>query len=146
MALNLRVGPAQATQEFAAAVGESDPVAVVGGGTRGDVGGAVDPAARLVTAPTGILEFEPAEMTVRVLAGTPLAELDAELAAADQYANIGGGGAGSTVGGALAVGWSDIRRLGRGPMRDALLQVRYVSADGRVISGGGPVVKNVSSR
>ena len=49
-----------------------------------------------------------------------------------------------TVGGALAVGRSGIRRLGYGPVRDAVLQVRYVSAAGEVVKAGGPTVKNVS--
>ena len=49
-----------------------------------------------------------------------------------------------TVGGALAVGRSGIRRLGYGPVRDAVLQARYVSAAGEVVKAGGPTVKNVS--
>ena len=49
-----------------------------------------------------------------------------------------------TVGGALAVGRSDIRRFGYGPVRDVLLQARYVSARGEVVKAGGPTVKNVS--
>jgi glycolate oxidase FAD binding subunit len=51
---------------------------------------------------------------------------------------------GGTVGGALAVGRSGIRRLGDGPVRDAVLQARYVGADGAVVKAGGPTVKNVS--
>jgi glycolate oxidase FAD binding subunit len=34
--------------------------------------------------------------------------------------------------------------LGRGAIRASVLQVRYVSAEGRIITGGGPTVKNVS--
>ena len=49
-----------------------------------------------------------------------------------------------TVGGALAVGRSGVRRLGYGPVRDAVLQARYVSAAGEVVKAGGPTVKNVS--
>ena len=49
-----------------------------------------------------------------------------------------------TVGGALALGRSGVRRLGYGPVRDAVLQVRYVSAAGEVVKAGGPTVKNVS--
>jgi FAD/FMN-containing dehydrogenase len=44
----------------------------------------------------------------------------------------------------LAVGRSGVRRLGWGPVRDVVLQVRYVSAEGRVVAAGGPTVKNVS--
>ncbi len=51
---------------------------------------------------------------------------------------------GGTIGGALAVGHSGLRRLGWGPVRDTVLQVRYVSAAGEVVKVGGPTVKNVS--
>jgi glycolate dehydrogenase FAD-binding subunit len=112
-------------------------VTVAGLGTRG---GAV-PGVRIVAAPSGIDWIQPAEMTVSVGAGTPVDELDAALAAHGQRATLPSGG---TVGGALAVGRSGIRRLGDGPMRDGVLQVRYVSAAGEVVKGGGPTVKNVS--
>jgi glycolate oxidase FAD binding subunit len=116
---------------------------VVGGRTQWHVGGGVDPSAREVQAPSGIVEFEPAEMTVRCGAGTPVAELDAALAEAGQCVALAGD-RGATVGGVLAAGRSGIRRLRQGPMRDVLLEARYVSAGGRLIKGGGPTVKNVS--
>ena len=52
--------------------------------------------------------------------------------------------AGGTVGGALMAGESSIARLGLGPVREALLQARYVCADGRITSAGAATVKNVS--
>jgi len=64
---------------FAAEVGATDPVGVVGGRTRWDVGGEVDSAARLVTAPAGIVNYVPDEMTVTVRAGTTVNELHSEL-------------------------------------------------------------------
>jgi glycolate oxidase FAD binding subunit len=122
---------------FADEVGATGPVTVSGLGTRG---GAVV-GARLVRAPAGIVEFQPDEMTVRCGAGTAMDELTAALAEAGQYTALPAGG---TVGGALAAGRSDVLRLGRGPVRDALLQARYISAEGRVVKAGGPTVKNVS--
>ena len=41
-------------------------------------------------------------------------------------------------------GTAAVRRLGWGPVRDTVLQVRYVSAAGEVVKAGGPTVKNVS--
>ncbi len=122
---------------FAEEVGTTDPVTVAGLGTRG---GAVQ-GVRPVVAPAGIDWIQPAEMTVLVGAGTPVDELDAALAEHGQRVSLPPGG---TVGGALAVGRSGLRRLGDGPARDAVLQVRYVSAAGEVTKGGGPTVKNVS--
>ena len=80
-------------------------------------------------------------MTVCCGAGTPVDELDAALAEVGQRVALPPGG---TVGGALAVGRSRHRRLGDGPVRDALLQAHYVSAAGEVVKAGGPTVKNVS--
>jgi glycolate oxidase FAD binding subunit len=82
-------------------------------------------------------------MTVRVLAGTTVIELDAALQQRGQCAALPDW-EGATVGGVLAVGRSGIRRLGWGPVRDTVLEVRYVSAEGRLVKGGGPTVKNVS--
>lgn len=122
---------------FAAEVGADGPVTVTGLGTRG---GPV-PGVRVVHAPAGVEWVQPDEMTACCGAGTPVDDLAAALAAHGQYVALPGGG---TVGGALAVGRSGVRRLGDGPVRDALLQARYVSAAGEVVTAGGPTVKNVS--
>lgn len=133
---------AAALDDFAAEIGTAGTVAVEGRRTRWIAGGPPEPAVRLVRAPEGILEHRPEEMTVRVRAGTTVAELHSVLAEKGQRSALPERG--GTVGGALAVGEDDLSVLGRGRVRDALLQVRYVSADGRVVTGGGPTVKNVS--
>jgi glycolate oxidase FAD binding subunit len=122
---------------FADEVGDSDDVTTTGAATRG---GPV-PGVRTVRAPTGIDWLRGDEMTVCCGAGTLVAELDEALAAVGQCVAIPPSG---TVGGALAVGHSGVRRLGYGPVRDALLQARYVAASGDVVKAGGPTVKNVS--
>jgi FAD/FMN-containing dehydrogenase len=128
--------------EFAELVGSSDPIAVAGGRTRWHLGGELDAGTRVISAPSGIVSYRPEEMTISVRAGTPVADLDAALAERGQRSALPSRG--GTVGGALAVGQSDHRALGRGLLRTALLQVRYVSAEGRIVSSGGPTVKNVS--
>ncbi len=122
---------------FADEVGSEGPVTVSGLGTRG---GAV-PHVRRVVAPSGIEWVQADEMTVACGAGTTVAELSAALAEVGQRTVLPDGG---TVGGALARGHSGIRRLGDGPLRDVLLQTRYVGADGALVKAGGPTVKNVS--
>lgn len=129
--------------DFAAEVGESDRVAVVGGRTAWNVGGAVADDVRLVRAPAGIVDLDEAEMTVRVGAATTVADLAASLAAHDQEVALPRR-PGGTVGGAVVVGHSDVRRRGRGPLRDALLEASVVTASGRLVRCGGPTVKNVS--
>jgi FAD/FMN-containing dehydrogenase len=128
---------------FAEEVGERGPVAVEGGRTKWSVGGPLDTAARIVRAPAGVVTYQPAEMTVRVGAGTTLRELDDALRPHAQTTALDGPD-GATVGGVLAVGASGPRRLRTGPVRDALLEARYVSAEGKVIVAGGPTVKNVA--
>src|SRR5690606_34717161 len=96
---------------------------------------------RTVMAPVGIVEVQPEEMTVRCGAGTPVQDVDEALAEFGQTVAIPPSG---TVGGALAVAHSGVRRLGYGPIRDAVLQIRYVDARGQVVKAGGPTVKNVS--
>jgi FAD/FMN-containing dehydrogenase len=133
---------------FAAEVGPpgAGPVVAVGGHTQWDVGvvdAAALAAARPVAAPAGVLALEAADMTVRVGAGTLVSDVDAALAEVGQAVALPDW-PGATVGGVLAVGHSGRRRLGWGPVRDTLLQVRYASAEGTVVKAGGPTVKNVS--
>jgi glycolate oxidase FAD binding subunit len=80
-------------------------------------------------------------MTVQCGAGTPVEQLDEALAAHGQSVAIPPSG---TIGGALAVGRSGSRRLGSGPVRDTLLQARYVNSAGEIVKAGGPTVKNVT--
>ena len=70
-------------------------------------------------------------------------ELDAVLAEASQRVNLPLA-PDATVGGVLAVGRDDVHALGRGRLRDALLEATYVADDGRLVTAGGPTVKNVS--
>lgn len=128
--------------EFAEQVDAEDPIAVEGGRTRWEVGGAADEGVRLVRAPEGIVDYVPDEMTVTVRCGTTVADLHAALAEKGQRTALHERG--GTVGGALAVGENGMHVLGRGRVREAALQVRYVSDDGALITGGGPTVKNVT--
>lgn len=132
-----------ALDRFAAEVGPSGPVCVVGGRTQWDVGGLPDPVAREVAAPAGVVEHIPAEMIVRARAGTRLDELDAALAERGQRVSLEGAGE-ATLGGLIAVGRSGVRRLGLGPVRDAVLEVTAVSSRGELIRSGAPLVKNVT--
>ena len=122
---------------FAESVGVDDPVTIEGSGSRG---GAVAEA-RVVRAPAGIIRIDAAEMVVECGAGTPMVELVAALSEHGQTVSIPASG---TVGGALAMGRSDITRLGQGAIRDVLLRTHYVSSTGELTTAGGSTVKNVS--
>ena len=135
--------------EFAAEVGSSDPIVMVGGNTQSHLGGVADPNARSLRAPSGIVKYQPDEMTVCVRAATPVSELHAALSEHGQRTSLPDGSGlqgavSSTVGGVIAVGRSPVTRLKDGHIRDAVLQLRYVAADGALVTAGGPTVKNVS--
>ena len=129
--------------DFRDEVGRSGPVCVRGGGTRWELGGPPAGGSREVRAPTGVVAFDPAEMTVVVGAGTPLADLAEALSEHRQEVALEGP-SGATVGGVLAVGRSSLRRPRIGAVRDALLQADCVGADGALFTAGGPTVKNVT--
>ena len=140
-------GPALAIDDpvlwsFASEVGADDPIEIVGAGTRRHVGGPVAAGARPVSAPSGVVAVTPAEMTVVVRTGTLVADLHRLLAEHGQRTGLPDRG--GTVGGAVAVGENHLEVRARGPVRSTVLQVRYVSADGCLVTGGGPTVKNVT--
>ena len=125
------------------------PLAVRGGGTRGVVcAGEVVSTSGL----TGITLYEPGALTLVVKAGTPLAEVEAALAAegqrlafepADLRALLGTDGV-PTIGGVVATNTSGPRRIQVGACRDHLLGVRFVDGAGNIVKNGGRVMKNVT--
>ena len=65
---------------FAEEVGEAGAVTIAGARTRWQRGGALAASTRILHAPSGVVWHQPEEMTVCVLAGTPVAELSSALA------------------------------------------------------------------
>jgi glycolate oxidase FAD binding subunit len=135
---------APAFRELCEAMAAAAAVSPVGGRTHWEVGGPPPTAAVEVSAPAGVVTFDPDDLTVTVQAGTTCAELASVLAEHGQECALDPRAGGATVGGVLATGLSGHRRLRWGPLRDRVLEVRFVTADGRLVKGGGPTVKNVS--
>ncbi|HYP41849.1 MAG TPA: FAD-binding oxidoreductase [Chloroflexia bacterium] len=90
-----------------------------------------------------IVEHAAGDMTVTTQAGVQLEGLQGALAGAGQFLAIDPPVPG-TVGGLVATGDSGPRRLRYGGVRDLILGVTFVRADGVVAKGGGKVVKNVA--
>ena len=130
-------------QEFAASVAGSDLITVIGGKTQWDIGGTIDPNARAVSAPVGIYDYTPSEMTLRCGAGTTYEEIQNILGEHNQMLPFDAKG-GSTIGGILAVGRSGARRLRYGAVRDYLLESWHADHEGKLVKSGGPTIKNVS--
>lgn len=102
---------------------------------------------------TGVTLYEPQELIVSARAGTPVAEITAQLAGEGQelafepvdYGPLLGGAAGrGTIGGIVAANVSGPRRVRAGAVRDHVLGVAAVSGRGETFKAGGRVVKNVT--
>jgi glycolate dehydrogenase FAD-binding subunit len=130
-------------EELRATVAAAEAVVPVGARTHWEVGNPTTAGVE-VRAPGGIVAYDPAELTVTSGAGATVAELAAVLGEAGQECPLDPRTPDATVGGVLATGLSGPRRLRYGPLRDRVLEVRFVTADGRLVKGGGPTVKNVT--
>jgi glycolate oxidase FAD binding subunit len=120
-------------------------VQIRGGGTRSRRGRPLEPDRVLSTdGLSGLIDYEPADMTVTVQAGTTVELLQHELESRRQAWPHADARPGSTVGGVLASGASGLARLRYGPVRDSLLQVVIVTGDGRRVSAGARTVKSVA--
>lgn len=95
---------------------------------------------------TGITSYDPAELTISARAGTPIAELEAELGVHGQQLPFDPilGDAGATIGGTVAAGVSGPGALGHGLVRDFVIGITVLDGAGRRITGGGRVVKNAA--
>lgn len=98
----------------------------------------------------GIVSYEPSELVVTVRAGTPLAELEAVLAAQGQclafeppHFAIADGDV-ATVGGMVAAGWSGPARASVGAVRDFVLGIEILNGKAELLRFGGTVMKNVA--
>jgi glycolate oxidase len=94
----------------------------------------------------GIVEYDPAELTITALAGTPVRVVQAELAAHGQHLPFDPplARAGATLGGVVAAGTSGPGRYRHGGVRDFIIGARFVDGTGALVGGGGRVVKNAA--
>ncbi|KPU84280.1 2-hydroxy-acid oxidase [Marinosulfonomonas sp. PRT-SC04] len=137
---------AQLSEAIASA---TEPLMIVGGGTRGVV---VDGQVLSTTAINGISLYDPGALTIVANAGTPLSEIEAALAAENQrlsfepmdHRGLLGTSGVPTIGGVVAANVSGPRRMQAGACRDSLIGVRFVDGRGDILKNGGRVMKNVT--
>ncbi len=101
---------------------------------------------------TGITLYSPTELILSARAGTPVAEIEAVLAARGQhmiaeppdFAALFATSAPATIGGTVAANLSGPRRVAWGATRDHVMGLRAVNGTGEVLRAGGRVLKNVT--
>jgi glycolate oxidase FAD binding subunit len=111
------------------------------------LGGAPQPADVAVSTSrlNRLLQYDPRDLTVSVQAGMRFAELEQILAGHRQMLPLDPGwAADSTVGGVVAANLSGPRRRLYGTARDMIIGMIFVTLEGKLISSGGMVVKNVA--
>ena len=151
MVISPAVEKPKSAEELAARLHEaaSSKLAVVpvGGGKASGMGGAPErcDVELHTTRLDRVIEHTQADMVVSVEAGITLEALQHELAKSGQFLPLDPfNSPGHTIGGLLATGWTGPLRLRFGSPRDFLIGIRVALPDGKLASGGGRVVKNVS--
>ncbi|WP_125188072.1 FAD-binding oxidoreductase [Brevibacterium aurantiacum] len=129
---------------------ESRTIAVYGGGTAlddhppGHTPGLLIDMGGL----NQVIEHSPGDLILVAGAGATIAELNAVAETGDQELlpdfPADRTDTGSTLGGAIATRAVGPRRIGRLPLREVVLGVTVVLADGTIAKAGGKVVKNVA--
>jgi len=145
---------AEVEEAIRSALADGTTLELVGRGTKRAIGRAAQWDATLdLSALSGVTLYEPEELVLLAKAATPLAEIEALVAASNQElafepmdygALLGGAAAAGTIGGAIAANLSGPRRIKAGAARDHFLGVNAVSGRGETFKSGGRVVKNVT--
>lgn len=139
--------PAELADVLAEAAKQGRALIPVGGGTRLGLGNPPERADLAVSTRrlSGIIAHEPADLTLSVEGGTPLAELQAALGERGQWLPIEGPlPAETTIGGLIATAFTSSRKFGSDGLRDLLVGISVAHPTGAVTKAGGTVVKNVT--
>jgi glycolate oxidase FAD binding subunit len=136
----------EASQVLRAAADDGLAVAFAGGGSKLGLGNPPERADLLVSTERldQVLEHVAGDLVVRAQAGVRLADLQERLAPAGQWLALDPPEPSATLGGVMAANASGPRRLRYGTVRDLIIGVTVVLADGTVARAGGKVVKNVA--
>ena len=137
---------AQITERVRAAVADQTPLRIRGGGTKDFHGRALRGDVLDTRLLSGITSYEPSELVITARASTPLAELEAALAAKGQCLPFEPPhfSPGATVGGMVAAGLSGPARASVGAVRDYVLGVSLINGKAEPLTFGGQVMKNVA--
>ena len=130
------------------------PTEIVGSNSKNFIGNKLQCAKKLdLSKLSGIVEYLPEELYIKVKACTPIIEIEELLKKNNQqlafepidfgYINFSKSNKG-TAAGCLSCNFSGSRRFKSGSVRDHILGFRGINGKGDIIKSGGTVVKNVT--
>jgi len=133
---------------------KSTPIEIIGSGSKKKIGKILQCAKILnLSKLSGIIEYLPGELYIKVKAGTSVNEIESELKKNKQqlafepidfgYLFLGKSDYG-TAAGQVSCNLSGPRRFKVGSVRDHVLGFKAVNGRGEIIKSGGTVVKNVT--
>ncbi|HEY8335439.1 MAG TPA: FAD-binding protein, partial [Tardiphaga sp.] len=140
-------------QAVRAAIGDEQPLEIVGHGSKRGIGQPVTTNAVLdLSALNAVTAYEPNELIITVQAGAPLADVLSLIDSRNQQfafdpmntSQLLGTPDVGSIGGMIAAGLAGPRRIKAGGARDHLLGAHAVSGFGDSFKAGGKVVKNVT--
>ena len=135
---------AQAADAVRWALSAGEPLEILGSGSRRGLGRPVQAGHALdLSGLSGVIAYEPEELVLTALAGTPMDLIRAMLAERGQHLAFEPP-EGGTLGGLVASGLAGPRRISAGSARDHTLGIAGVSGRAEAYKGGGKVVKNVT--
>ncbi|HYF86200.1 FAD-binding protein [Azospirillum sp.] len=135
---------AQVTDAVRWALSAGEPLEILGSGSRRGLGRPVQAGHALdLFGLSGVIAYEPEELVLTALAGTPMDLIRSMLAERGQHLAFEPP-EGGTLGGLVASGLAGPRRISAGSARDHTLGIAGVSGRAEAYKGGGKVVKNVT--
>jgi glycolate oxidase FAD binding subunit len=139
-------GTAAIAERVRAARASATSLRIVGGGSWLRGGRPSHATERLELGPmSGIVEYEPGDLTLTALAGTALAEIERVTRVQGQWLPLDPHGVpGGTLGATVATASCGPLASAYGTPRDQVLGCEFVSGTGDVVRAGGRVVKNVA--
>ncbi len=130
------------------------PLEILGSGTKKNIGRNFQSEKTLdLSNYSGIIEYKPEELYIKVKAGTSIKEIKEELNKNNQHlafepTDFGplffGENNEGTIGGVISCNFAGPRRFKVGSARDHILGFKGVNGKGEIIKSGGTVVKNVT--
>lgn len=138
--------PEQLAESLRAAAASRKSIRLGGNFSKDRLGGPPQPADVTVStkALNRLLQYDPRDLTVSVEAGMRFSELERVLREQGQMLPLDPGWPDSTIGGVVAANLSGPRRRLYGTARDMIIGMTFATLEGKLVSSGGMVVKNVA--